>query len=138
MQTTKYNRITNNEREQISRSLAIGKSIPEISRGLGRHRVTIFREINRNSGKNGYRAFSASRRAQESAGSRRRGKTRLSKDKQLCTYVLQRLRQQWSPREISKRLKKEYPLDMEMRISHEAIYRYMFFNFENETTQTRN
>jgi len=136
MQTTKYNRITNNEREQISRSLAIGKSIPEISRELGRHRVTIFREINRNSGKSGYRAFSASRRAQESAGSRRRGKTRLSKDKQLCTYVLQKLRQQWSPREISKRLKKEYPLDMEMRISHEAIYRYIYVLPRGELKRT--
>ena len=136
MQTTKYNRITNNEREQISRSLATGKSIPEISRELGRHRVTIFREIDRNSGKSGYRAFSASRRAQESAGSRRRGKTRLGKDKQLCTYVLQRLRQQWSPREISKRLKKEYPLNMEMRISHEAIYRYIYVLPRGELKRT--
>ena len=136
MRTTKYNRITNNEREQISRSLAVGKSIPEISRELGRHRVTIFREINRNRGKSGYRAFSASRRAQESAGSRRRGKTRLGKDKQLFTYVLQRLRQQWSPREISKRLKKEYPLNMEMRISHEAIYRYIYVLPRGELKRT--
>ena len=126
MQTTKYYRITNNEREEISRSLALGKSIPEISKELGRHRVTIFREVNRNSGKSGYRAFSASRRAQDSAGSRRRGKTRLDKDKRLRIYVLQRLKQQWSPRAISERLIIEYPLDMEMRISHEAIYRYIY------------
>jgi len=126
MQTTKYKRITNNEREEISRSLALKKSTAEIAKDLGRHRVSVFREINRNSGKSGYRAFSASRRAQDSAGSRHSGKTRLGKDKRLRTYVLQRLKQQWSPHAISERLKLEYPLDMEMRISHEAIYRYIY------------
>lgn len=124
MQTT-YRRITNNEREEVSRSLATGKSINAISNELGRHRTTIFREINRNSEKSGYRAFSASRKAQDLAGSRRRGKTRLENDQRLRTYVLQKLKQQWSPRAISKRLKVEYPLDMEMRISHEAICQYM-------------
>jgi IS30 family transposase len=136
MQIIKYYRITNNEREEISRSLAIGKSIPEISKELGRHRVTIFREVNRDSGKSGYRAFSASKRAQDSAGSRRSGKTRLDKDKRLRIYVLQRLEQQWSPRAISERLIIEYPLDMEMRISHEAIYRYIYVLPRGELKRT--
>lgn len=136
MQTTKYFRITSNEREEISRSLASGKSIPEISKELGRHRVTIFREVKRNSGKSGYRAFSASRRAQDSAGSRRRGRTRLDKDKRLRIYVLQRLEQQWSPRAISERLIIEYPLDMEKRISHEAIYRYIYVLPRGELKRT--
>jgi len=136
MQTTKYFRITSNEREEISRSLASGKSISEISKELGRHRVTIFREVKRNSGKSGYRAFSASRRAQASAGSRRRGRTRLDKDKRLRIYVLQRLMQQWSPRAISERLIIEYPLAMEMRISHEAIYRYIYVLPRGELKRT--
>jgi transposase, IS30 family len=133
---TKYRRITNNEREEISRSLATGKSIIEISKELGRHRTTIFREVNRNSGKSGYRAFSASRRTQDSAGSRRRGKTRLEKDQRLRTYVLQRLKQQWSPRAISERIKVEYPLDMEMRISHETIYQYIYVLPRGELKRT--
>ena len=133
---TKYERITNNEREEISRSLATGKSIVKISNELGRHRTTIFREIKRNSGKSGYRAFSASRRAQDSAGSRCRGKTRLEKDQRLRTFVLQRLKQQWSPRAIAERLKVEYPLDMEMRISHEAIYQYIYVLPRGELKRT--
>jgi IS30 family transposase len=79
MQTTKYRRITNIEREEISRSLALVKSTIEIAKDLGRHRITIFREIKRNSRKSGYRAFSASRRAQDAAGLRRNEKTRLDK-----------------------------------------------------------
>lgn len=135
MQKT-YKRITNNEREEISRFLAIGKSITEIANELGRHRTTIFREIDRNSGKSGYRAVSASRRAQNLAGLRRRGKTRLENDQYLRTYVLQRLKQQWSPRAISERLKVEYPLDMEMRISHEAIYQYIYVLPRGELKRT--
>lgn len=60
---TRYGRITNTEREEISRSLATSKSITEIAKELGRHPATIFREIKRNSGKSGYRAFSTSNRA---------------------------------------------------------------------------
>lgn len=126
MHTTVYQRITDNEREEISRYLATGKSIPTISKELGRHRTTIYREIKRNSGKTGYRAFSASRRAEAAAGSRKRDKTRLSQVRLLRDYVIGRLKQQWSPRAISERIKIEYPLDMGMHISHEAIYRYIY------------
>lgn len=133
---TRYGRITNNEREDISRSLATGKTVTEIARELGRHRTTIFREIKRNCGKSGYRAFSASRRAQVSAGSRRRGRTRLEKNEHLRRYVLQGLSLQWSPRAISERLKVEYPLDMEMRVSHEAIYQYIYVLPRGELKRT--
>lgn len=111
---------------EISRFLAVGKSITESAKELVRHRTTIFREINRNSRKSGYRAFSASNRDQESSGSRRRGRTRLEQNDFLRADVLQRLKQQWSPRAISERLNVEYPLDIEMRILHEAIYQYIY------------
>ena len=103
---------------------------------LGRHRATISREIKRNSGKSGYRAFSASRRAQAAAASRRKGKARLNKDKRLRTYVINKLKQQWSPRTISERLKMEYPLDMTMRISHQAIYSYIYVLPRGELKRT--
>jgi len=133
---TQYGRITNIEREEISRSLASGKTIAEIANELGRHRSTIYREITRNSDKSGYRAFSANKRAQESSGSRHRGRTRLAKNERLRTYVLQRLNLQWSPRAISERLKVEYPLDMGMCISHEAIYQYIYVLPRGELKRT--
>jgi IS30 family transposase len=40
--------------------------------------------------------------------------------------VIAGLQKHWSPREIVETLKREYPLDMTMRISHEAIYRYIY------------
>jgi len=44
----------------------------------------------------------------------------------LRIYVIEKLRKRWSPREIVTRIQEEYPLDMAMRISHEAIYRYIY------------
>lgn len=136
MQKTKYKRINTDEREEISRFLAAGKSLAEIARELDRHPATISREIQRNRGKSGYRAFSASKRAKDTAASRRKGKSRLEKDITLRNYVIEKLKQQWSPRMISERLKMEYPLDMAMRISHEAIYRYIYVLPRGELKRT--
>mgnify|MGYP001606046145 FL=1 len=66
------------------------------------------------------------RSASRTASSRRSGKSRLATEAGLRTYVIKGLRQEWSPREIQKRLEREYPFDTRMRISHEAIYRYLY------------
>lgn len=87
---------------------------------------TIVREVRRNSGESGYRAFSAHRRSHERASSRKYGKSRLANEDRLRRYVTEKLRKRWSPREIVKRLKEEYPSAMCMRISHESIYRYIY------------
>lgn len=139
MQHTTYRRLTNREREEISRFLAAGKSQVEIARKLNRHPSTISREVERNIGHGGraeYRAFSASRRAAVRAASRRLGKSRLAQEGELCLYVLDGLRREWSPREIQERLTKEYPSDMTMRISHEAIYRYIYVLPRGELRKT--
>src|SRR3989338_6416425 len=121
-----YRRLTNAEREEMSRGLAQGESISAIARRLGRAPSTVSREVGRNSGTSGYLAFSAGRRAQESASSRRNGKSRIAREDHLRAYVIRKLKQRWSPREIVTRIQEEYPLDMTMRISHEAIYRYIY------------
>lgn len=46
------------------------------------------------------------------------------------------LRREWSPREIQRRLAREYPLDTTMRISHEAIYRYIYVLPRGELRKT--
>jgi transposase, IS30 family len=132
----KYQRLGSREREEISRGLARGEQQADIARRLGRHPSTIAREVKRNSGANGYRSFSASSRAKEIAASRRRGKSRLAAEVRLRQYVLSGLRKEWSTREIQKRLEKEYPSDMSMRISHEAIYRFIYVLPRGELKQT--
>ncbi len=47
-----------------------------------------------------------------------------------------KLRQKWSPREISQRLKIEYAMDMSMQISHESIYQYLYILPRGELKRT--
>ncbi len=44
----------------------------------------------------------------------------------LYQYVCHRIRQDWSPEQISNYLKKEYPDDLEMSVSTEGIYRWLY------------
>ena len=55
------------EREEISRGIALGRSIRQIAQGLGRAPSTVSREIRRNGGSQAYRANRADRRARERA-----------------------------------------------------------------------
>ena len=50
-----YNQLTQTERYQIYALRKANKNPTEISRVLGRHKSTIYRELKRNLGKRGYR-----------------------------------------------------------------------------------
>lgn len=126
MKQRKYRRLSGREREEISRGLASGEHQAEIARRLGRNPGTISREIARNSGRSGYRAYSAGRRAIAAASSRRGDKRRLAEDARLRAFVLGKLRSEWSPEQVVEELAREYPHDTAMRISPEAIYQYIY------------
>ena len=136
MQKENYKRLGIQERENISRGLAQQKTLRAIARDMNRSPSTISREIKRNSGKSGYRAFSASQRAKAAAISRRRGKSKIARQEQLRGYVLRKLQEEWSPEEISKRVKVEYAGDIDMQVSHEAIYQYIYVLPRGELKQT--
>jgi IS30 family transposase len=126
MQKDNYQRLVIQERESISRGLAQKKTMRAIGRELNRSPSTISREIQRNSGQSGYRAYSASQRAKTAAASRREGKSKTAQLEPLRRYVREKLREEWSPEEISTRIKMEYAWNMAMQISHEAIYQYIY------------
>lgn len=127
MESGRYQRLGLYEREEISRYLAQGRSFREIAKAISRHVSTISREVNR-AGMNRYTYWAArsDRRARRNAGKRRRGKYKLGQNKRLWGYVVGKLQLRWSPEQIAQSLKKEYPDDQAMRISHEAIYTYVY------------
>lgn len=131
-----YRRLSGREREEVSRGIAAGTTQAAIARHLSRSPSAISREISRNSGRTGYRAFSANRRAARSASSRRGSRRRLITEHRLRSYILEKLRKRWSPEEIVKRMKEEYPHDMTMRVSHEAIYQYVYVLPRGELKRT--
>ena len=126
MQQKPYWRLRDSEREEIRRGIEAGRTVATIAQALGRHASTSSRAVRRNSGKSGYRAVSAARRGIRAAASRRKGKSVLAKEHRLRADVLAGLKKRWSPREVVIRMKAEYPSDMTMRISHEAVYRYIY------------
>ena len=69
-----YNQLTQTERYQIYALRKANKNPTEISRVLGRHKSTIYRELKRNLGKRGYRAVQAHQFAFERHMSRDRSR----------------------------------------------------------------
>src|SRR5499427_5534919 len=93
------------EREEISRGIAAGRSLRRIAQGLRRSPSTVSREVRRNGGCNAYRAGEADRRAWERA--LRPKLCRLARHASLRWRVAQKLALQWSPEQISGWLKRQ-------------------------------
>ncbi len=122
-----YKRLSDLEREEISRLLSQKYSFRSIARLLTRNVSTISREVGGGCGnKYTYRAVRAANRARRNAGKRKSGKHKLNGNSELFKYIRQKLKKKWSPRQIAEELEKDYPLDMTMRISPEAIYTYIY------------
>ncbi len=130
-----YNHLSLTEREEISRAIALGRNPCEIARDLGRSRSTIGRELKRNSACPAvYRAARAHHRAgRRACRPRRRHKLR---GWWLARYVQRALLCGWSPEQIAARLKRDYPLDMSKRISHETIYAAIYIIPRGELRRT--
>jgi IS30 family transposase len=112
------------EREEISRGIARGDSDREIARALGRSHTTIGREIRRCGGRRRYRAHFAEEEAWLRA--RRPKPTKLEDCPELCRVVAGRLREDHSPQQIAGWLRRQYPDNEGMRVSHETIYRSLY------------
>jgi IS30 family transposase len=112
------------EREEISRGIASGSSIREIARGLQRAASTVSREVARHGGRPVYRASEADHQAWRSA--LRPKACLLARHRKLRTIVASKLILNWSPQQISGWLKRRYPSNQSMRVSHETIYRSLF------------
>jgi len=112
------------EREEISRAVVAGQSIRSIAARLGRAPSTISREVQRNGGRQDYRASQADALAWDRA---RRPKTcKLVRNRTLAQVVASKLRLQWSPEQIAGWLKHVYAVNKDYQVSHETIYRSLY------------
>lgn len=116
--------LTLTEREEISRGIACKQSIRWIAARLNHSPSTISREIQRNGGLRAYRATKADKAAWERA--HRPKPCNLAMNSALSDAVSIKLELEWSPQQISGWLKREYPGNEAMQISHETIYKTLF------------
>jgi IS30 family transposase len=124
--------LSQEERIKIADGLIHEKSIRDIAKALGRSPSTISREIDRNfdSKTERYNPYAAEMLAQK----------RLARPKipkviampRLMKYIKDRLKDQWSPEQISNRLKVDYPDDKAMRISTETIYQAIYIQAKGQ------
>ena len=112
------------ERETISRGLVRGISLRQISRQLHRAPSTVSREVRRHGGPRRYRAAHADRRAW--VRGRRPKRCRLATYPGLRDVVAVKLARRWSPQQIAGWLRRAYPDDPTMQVSHETIYLSLF------------
>jgi transposase, IS30 family len=119
-----YQKLTLEERYQI---MALNKSkisVREMASILGRHPSTISRELRRNSEytRNNYRAGIAHKKYLKRRSVIHRP---LKIQGELATEIFHYLSMQWSPEQISGRLKRRGT-----EICHETIYRHIFKNYQ--------
>ena len=112
------------EREIISRGLASGTSLRQISRQMRRASSTVSREVQRHGGRRRYRAAAADVAAW--ARGRRPKGCRLATHSALRDAVATKLAHAWAPQQIAGWLRRAYPNDPTMHVSHETIYLSLF------------
>ena len=113
-----YTQLTREQRYQIYALKKEHHNRTAIARNLGVHKSTVSRELQRNQGGRGYRPKQADQLAQ--ARKLKRARPRISAQQWQRVEAL--LRQQWSPEQISGRLR----VEGQPRISHERIYQYIY------------
>ena len=124
-----YKHFTIEEREIIQTMLWQHTSIRSIATALGRSPSSVSREVKRNKPpvRNHYTPRLADKRAHEKRTHRGR-KLRL-KNGVVRRYVVNKLKEGWSPEQIAGRLSLDHP---EEHISHEAIYQYIYSHVYRE------
>jgi IS30 family transposase len=115
---TGYTQLTQEQRYQIYALMKAGFNQTQIATEIGVHKATVSRERQRNRGGRGYRP----KQAQELAGERLQLRARPRIEPQIWRQVDRLLGQQWSPEQITGRLR----LLRQPTVSHERIYQYIY------------
>lgn len=115
---TGYTQLTQEQRYQIYALNKAGFNQTQIASEIGVHKATVSRERQRNRGERGYRPKQAQELAEARVG--RRVRPRIKPE--TWQQVTDLLGRQWSPAQISGRLR----LELQPTVSHERIYQYIY------------
>ncbi|MFH9016610.1 IS30 family transposase [Streptomyces sp. NPDC017943] len=129
--------LTQADRLHIADRLREKATVRAIAAELGRSPSTISREILRNgiplrrdASRWAYRPYAAQGRADARRPRPKPGK--ISQSPRLRDYIQERLTRRWSPEQIAAQLPREFPDDLEMRVTHETIYQALYVQGRGE------
>ena len=122
-----YGHLTLGERRLVYQLKEAKMTVPRIAERLGRHRATIYRELHRNwhhdremPAISGYYPTVA----QEAAVRRRHGLGKIQRNASLAAFIVEQLRNAWSPEQIAGRMRAAgCSPDV---VCHETIYRFVY------------
>jgi transposase, IS30 family len=126
----KFKQLTKENRIQIESYIKIGKRPSEIAELLGRPKCTISREIKRNS-RSTYKAENAQILVNATNKLKHTG-SKIQKSKILYRYIRFCLHFRMSPEQISNKLRTQYSHRLDLQVSHESIYTYIYTWCKNE------
>jgi IS30 family transposase len=117
--------LSQDDRIEIADGLARGEPVKEIAARIGKSYQTLYREISRNSKRDGrYQPWHAHGQAYLR---RRRPRPRVfEEDAELGAVVAGRLAKRWSPGQISRWLRRRYPRKPEWHVCAETIYEAVY------------
>ena len=118
-----YTQLTQEQRYQIYALLKTEHSQTKIATVIGVNKSTVNRELRRNRGQRGYRPKQAHRLAQQ----RRRKAITRRISSETWAQIDEKIRQDWSPEQISGWLKK----NTDTAVSHEWIYQHIYLDKRN-------
>ena len=121
-----YKQLTLQKRYHISALLTQGYKQKDIAKKVGVHPSTISRELRRNGIQK--EQYYTAEQAQVETSLRHKKKAKNSViSKNIELYIRKHLKHDWSPEQISGRMK----LDIGLSVVHETIYRYIYTNKTN-------
>ncbi len=120
-----YNQLNESERYVICHMHRAGRSNAQIARQLGRHPGTIGRELARNRDAFDSYFYIAAQQIHDQRRNQANRRYKLDRGP-LAHAVRQQLKQRWAPEQIAGRLQRDHRDDTTMRVSHEAIYQWIY------------
>lgn len=126
MKKKHYSHMSREERHVLSAYLEDGLSLRAVARKLGRQPGGLCHEIRENS-QDGKRTGYDPAFADLHARFRKWDANRRNplKSREVMKYVLRKLKADWSPVQIARRICDDHPHDPDMRVSHETVYRFI-------------
>ncbi len=119
-----HKHLTIEEREVIAEMIFAGYKKVEIAKQLNRSPSTVGRELKRN--QDSRKKYSASKADRKSKRRRKEGKLPWRLDYgPLKEFVIDKLKEKWSPEQIAGQLPILFPANKKMRISIESIYAWI-------------
>lgn len=123
-----YSHFKSFQRNELAVLLRAGHSQKEIAELLGKTASAVCQELKRNpsDNKTGYDIGQAKRNAKEKRIAANARFRKIKNSSWLQKYIETKLKQYWSPEQISGRLKTKYISDKKKQVGKDSIYKYIY------------